>query len=224
MQEIVREWIYELRSGHKYARCNGGLRSDNSFCAEGVLLDIAANHGVGTWQPDPLSEDDLVYRIDGTEALAWAPKRLKEVLGLPLWLTVLHLNDSDCSWPAIADYIEKVLAQPNLLEKDELDLLEVDDTFDIDQCLFKLSGLSISQAQADQSDLDDLDLADGEDFFDIESYLVKLPRLPETQAQSDLPNLDELDLPEGDNFFDIGSYLVRLLGLTASQLQPHFSG
>ena len=131
--EIKAEWIKRLSSG-KYIQHQCGLRDFNKFCVLGVLVDMAVEAGIGTWERKKFSTFQFVS-IDGKEVehLGLAPavlKYCKMPLGdslegvLPItkemlpfrkgYANLAQLNDYD-SWPQ-KHYSFTILA--SIIERD----------------------------------------------------------------------------------------------------------
>jgi hypothetical protein len=87
LPKVKADWVAALRSG-KYAQCQGVLKRDEGYCCLGVLVEIC-----------PSLDTDGEHYI--TQATA-------EPLGLAFEEQdkLACMNDSDCSFAEIADYIE----------------------------------------------------------------------------------------------------------------------
>jgi len=67
-QAIKAQWIAALRSG-EYQQTVGRLRSSTGYCCLGVLCDLHAKAGLGTW--DDLSYGDIIDLLPENTA-EWA--------------------------------------------------------------------------------------------------------------------------------------------------------
>lgn len=84
-QEIKDLWIHALESG-QYAKTVYVLHdaSNNAYCANGVLCDLAYDAGVVVRRrlPDPWVEDREIYAYGEDEAIGTLPVEVREWAGL----------------------------------------------------------------------------------------------------------------------------------------------
>ena len=111
-QELMKKWIAALRSD-KYSQCTGVLhKADGSFCALGVLEDVA-QHG-STWVRHGScyyadGESGLMPSVRTINALGEMPSMLEVRADLPVW----EANDSGWPFSEIADALEANYITPN---------------------------------------------------------------------------------------------------------------
>jgi len=127
-QEIMREWVRNLRSG-EYEQGRGALNVDGNFCCLGVLCQMAADQGVIA-QPTLTRElvSTLPYVQYGTHTVAryehgattmppqkvyeWAgihslPEDFKDIESDLYGRRLADMNDSGKTFAQIADIIEE---------------------------------------------------------------------------------------------------------------------
>jgi hypothetical protein len=105
-KEIAEKWVTALRSG-EYKQGQTALRSiDNEFCCLGVLCDLHAKAGEGSW--GPVGTGFYVYKDSNgflpVPVMEWAG--IKTIRGEFLETNLTRLNDSGVSFEKIADIIE----------------------------------------------------------------------------------------------------------------------
>lgn len=103
---IKQKWLKALRSG-KYKQTQGYLKNEGGYCCLGVLCDLAAKEGIGTWDGDYFSSGYIT--VDGllpARVMKWAG--LSRNYGITYKKSTLDsLNDNGSSFKEIADIIEK---------------------------------------------------------------------------------------------------------------------
>lgn len=125
---IKQLWIDALRSG-KYVQTDGQLRRKHgeandtfcTYCALGVLCDIAADHGIGEWDDESFdcsrvnltgcydrSDQMLPYSVQKWAGITHAnPSVHITNTSTPYWETIVHLNDGqNYSFEEIAEILE----------------------------------------------------------------------------------------------------------------------
>ncbi len=137
LEALYNEWIAKLRSG-TIEQTKSFLRRDNSYCCLGVLCEIAAEKGIGTFV------DKEVTRDNAFEVIAASPTFIAGVYTFPsssqepdssdsilpvafknrMYMTyedmtkLWQMNDrEDKSFKQIAEYIEKEIKPKALYRK-----------------------------------------------------------------------------------------------------------
>jgi hypothetical protein len=128
--ELKKEWVEALRSG-RYKQGKNTLRTkDDEYCCLGVLCDIAAQKGLGSWHDEP---GGWYFQVssDGSQGIALPPTGVARwafqpvdpedeafpidnpvvpVEGTALRSSLAELNDEeDYTFSKIADVVEKYL-------------------------------------------------------------------------------------------------------------------
>ena len=81
-QEIKAAWLAALRSG-AYKQGRHTLRYEDKYCCLGVLCDLHAKAGLGTWEGDPHEYGDMFYcGNDGSQDSQILPTAVREWAGL----------------------------------------------------------------------------------------------------------------------------------------------
>jgi hypothetical protein len=113
-KEIGKLWVEALRS-EEYKQGRNALKSGDSFCCLGVLCDIAAKNGLGTWGPSPHKGSDIFCDHTGIKEAAYLPLGTRDWADIQTAVgkfgdassDVLHiLNDCGVPFKEIADVIE----------------------------------------------------------------------------------------------------------------------
>lgn len=126
--DVKVKWIAALRSGD-YAQTHGTLRDKDGYCCLGVLCDIAAKHGKGTWRLEPTNETQYetqytFHPVDGGFAFSFLPAQIGRWAGFedneltdPIidptakegQRAVTHNDSIKSTFAHIADLVEKNL-------------------------------------------------------------------------------------------------------------------
>ena len=102
ISDMKDKWLIALRSGD-YVQTQGVLKDNQGFCCLGVILDIINPEN---WIPDEVLTWDHWENEDSI---------LPDFVRKDLHLTpdnqckLISMNDSDCSFETIADWIEEEL-------------------------------------------------------------------------------------------------------------------
>lgn len=107
---IIKEWVEALRSG-KFKQGKGYLKADDCYCCLGVLCEISPGFKgwvKGTFNPRNRYVEQPVFEHGQPQSTRFLPEKLREEFGLNSHTgELMGMNDSGCSFEAIADYIEK---------------------------------------------------------------------------------------------------------------------
>ena len=92
-KNVKEKWLSALRN-REYKQSSGYLRDEDGFCSLGVLGDVIDN---SKWSKD----EQGFYLYDGN-FIFLSPK----ILPLDIQHHLSKMNDDDCDFSGIADYIE----------------------------------------------------------------------------------------------------------------------
>lgn len=124
-QEIKDEWISRLESG-QYPQIMNAMRTHRGYCSIGVLADILAERGYGTWsEPIPRRREATLTLLTGEPTFSFAgrvkdeaeytgdlPPAIGNEIGLKYGdrMRVAEWNDNEAlSFPEIAIRIKEEL-------------------------------------------------------------------------------------------------------------------
>lgn len=108
--EVKAKWLQALRSGEYQQGTHGLKNPEGCFCCLGVLCNISQ---IGEW-------DGVCYKTGGVGSVSWLPLEVAQWSGIPstgtspfsvseTQRTLSKMNDDGCSFPEIADWIERNL-------------------------------------------------------------------------------------------------------------------
>lgn len=108
----MHEWADALRSGG-YRQCTARLRDGDTFCAMGVLGDLAVRHGRAEWCTTSGPLLALAWHTTDGRRKTWPtslPTELLRELGIghTVQQMIITLNDSGVPFDRLADFIETV--------------------------------------------------------------------------------------------------------------------
>lgn len=105
-EEMKKAWVSALRSG-KYRQGNGFLCRTDSYCCLGVLADLLAEKGEGSWDIGEPGARLKTYNTTGFSSGSFLPGT---VVAPATQSQLSHMNDSGHkTFADIADYIEERL-------------------------------------------------------------------------------------------------------------------
>jgi len=124
------DWIDALESG-QYEQGKFALKNNNEFCCLGVLCDLFVKEGIGEWEEDVNTNDDVEFIYEGVTFRGTIPSSIYTKFGLDTsigddtdtYVTLLNylvtMNDVDGrSFKEIAEVIKEKL--PDSVEPDSV--------------------------------------------------------------------------------------------------------
>lgn len=111
--QLARDWIYALRNGN-YQKADGWLCAEDSFCALGVLADVALKRGElkGSWETEEIFPGMKRTILKVTNDPDWTGKHLQT---LPLFLMqTLRMWDQG-DFEVVQQCVEQVTPEKSVL-------------------------------------------------------------------------------------------------------------